>query len=153
MNYFLVLQIEIVKFLIKYFQAIRELMREDWDNPQNSMLCTTAGIGALIRVMYFLYTKMFVEKFRMDPDDISAVTVTELVTNMKGIGNLDFSKTGEFGGMASHGSLNRLKIRILEEVPYFGIDNFEDDEIRFKECYQKEYKNWLISHKLTAIRK
>lgn len=140
-------QIEIARFLMKYFTAIRELQSEDWENPSQSIICNTLGVGAFIRVLYFLYVKMFIEEFNNDPLKIKEVKVDDLVSKLKGIEKVDFSKEGEFGRGASAGSLNKLKEAIVESMPYFETPSYEEFYERYKANYLASYRYWLSTVK------
>jgi len=136
-------RVEIVRFLMKYFEAIRESRREDWDNPEGSIICNTLGVGAFIRILHFLFVKMFVEEFNKNPSMIADVTVPDLVSKLHGIDKVDFSKTGKYGGVASGGSLNKLRDEIVEKIAYFGKPTFQDFIDEYRQVYLSEYRQWL----------
>jgi len=114
-------QVELVRFIINYFAAISHIREADWNDPENSVICKTISIGAFMRVLHFLFTKLFIEEMNSDPIRISEFTQARLVDYLSGIERIDFSKKGEFGGIASSGSLNKLKVRMIESMDYFGI--------------------------------
>ena len=135
--------VEIVRFLMKYFEAIRESRRNDWDNPDGSIICNTLGVGAFIQILHFLFVKMFIADFDKDPSKIMDVTVSYLVSKLKGIDKVDFSKTGEYGRVASGGSLNKLRGELVEKMTYFGKPTFESFIEEYRQIYLPEYKQWL----------
>jgi DGQHR domain-containing protein len=136
-------QIEIIRFLIKYFDAIRSLVPKGWDDPQNNIISKTIGVGALIRVLHYFFTKMFIEEFKSDPSKIKTIRTAELKTKLKGIEKIDFSKTGPFGEIGGAAGLNALKEKIIEQCTYFEKKSYA----RFIEIYTKAYldkfRKWL----------
>jgi len=136
-------RVEIVRFLMKYFEAIKESRREDWDNPEKSIICNTLGVGAFIRILHFLFVKMFVTDFNKNPSMIVDVTVPDLVSKLSGIDKVDFSKTGEYGGVASGGSLNKLREKMVEKITYFGKPTFKSFLQEYRQTYLDEYRQWL----------
>jgi len=136
-------RVEIVRFLMKYFEAIRESRRKDWDNPEQSIICNTLGVGAFIRILHFLFVKMFVTDFNKNPSMIVDVTVSDLIAKLSGIDGVDFSKTGEYGGGASGGGLNKLREEMVEKIRYFGKPTFESFLEEYRQTYLAEYRQWL----------
>ncbi len=136
-------RVEIVRFLMKYFEAIRESKQKDWDNPEGSIICNTLGVGAFIRILHFLFVKMFVTDFNKNPSMIVDVTVPDLISRLNGIDKVDFSKTGEYGGVASGGSLNKLRGELVENITYFGKPTFEGFLEEYRQTYLDEYRQWL----------
>jgi len=134
------LQIEIIRFLLKYFSAVRNVKKQDWNDPEGSVICKTIGVGALIRVLHFLFVKMFVDEFQKDPLRIKKVTTRDLISKLYGIQQIDFSKEGEFGGVGSAGSLNRLKEKIIEGMAYFETDSYGDFLVKYKDKYLPLFK-------------
>ena len=136
-------RVEIVRFLMKFFEAIRESRRQDWDNPEGSIICKTLGIGASIRILHFLFVKMFLTEFNKNPSIISDLNVSDLVSKLKGIDQVDFSKAGAFGGVASGGSLNKLRKEMVEKITYFGKPKFDSFIEDYKQNYLDKYSQWL----------
>lgn len=136
-------RVEMVRFLMKYFEAIKESRRKDWDNPEESIICNTLGVGAFIRILHFLFVKMFVTDFNKNPSMIVDVTVQDLTSKLSGIDKVDFSKTGEYGGIASGGSLNKLREEMVEKITYFGEPTFDSFLDKYRQGYLPEYKQWL----------
>ena len=135
--------VEIVRFLMKYFEAIKESRRNDWDNPDGSIICNTLGVGAFIRILHFLFVKMFIADFDKNPSMITEVTIPYLVSKLNGIDKVDFSKSGEYGRVASGGSLNKLRGELVEKITYFGKPTFESFIEEYRQTYLNEYKQWL----------
>lgn len=136
-------RVEIVRFVMKYFEAIKESRQNDWDNPDESIICNTLGVGAFIRILHFFFVKMFVTDFDKNPSMITELTVPDLVSKLNGIENVDFSKTGDYGGVASGGSLNKLRGELVEKIAYFGKPTFESFLEEYKQTYLDEYRQWL----------
>ena len=137
-------QVEIVRFLMKYFGAIKEMNKNDWDNPGQSIICKTIGIGAFIRVMYLIFVKMFVEeKFNLDISKIENVRVSDIMDKMNGSQKIDFSTDGPYGKVASGGSLNKLKEEIVESIEYFGGLSYEQFISDYRTRYLKDFREWL----------
>ena len=74
---------------------------------------------------------------------ITEVTVPYLVSKLNGIDKVDFSKTGEYGGVASGGSLNKLRGELVEKITYFGKPTFESFLEEYRQTYLDEYRQWL----------
>lgn len=136
-------QIEIIRFLIKYFNAIKQIRKKDWNNPEKSIICKTIGVGAFIRVLYFLYIKMFIHEFKSDPQKIKDIKMEDLIEKLKGIEKVNFDKTGEFGGVGSAGSLNKLMEKLIESISYFEIDKYKEFLKIYKVKYLNPFKDWL----------
>ncbi|MDT8444691.1 MAG: DGQHR domain-containing protein [Desulfuromonadales bacterium] len=50
----------IVRFIVSYFTAAKEILPE-WDNPKESMISKSVGVGALIKVLNYVFIKIFIE--------------------------------------------------------------------------------------------
>ncbi|GAH69444.1 unnamed protein product, partial [marine sediment metagenome] len=119
---------------------VKQVKKEDWDDPENSVLCKTIGVGALIKVLHFLFVKMHINEFKGDFLGIERVTTQDLVSKLDGIGKIDFSRTGEFGGVGSAGSLNKLKEKIIEKMAYFEGNSYGSFLTKYKDSYLVRYK-------------
>lgn len=140
-------QIDIIRFLVKYFDAIKSIKKQDWDNPNTSVLTKGIGIAALLKVLHVFFVKIFIDVLKRDPKGISDITEEFLKAKLKGLENVDFSNTGEFGGVGSGGSINKIFQRIIEKVDYFGTSNYQAFSSNFKETYIEEFRNWLSKNK------
>jgi len=136
-------QIELIRFIIKYFTAIRQARSKDWEDPQTSVVCKTIGVGALIRTMHFIYVKAFIKDYRKDPGFIKRIKVADLSRYLMGIETVDFSSEGQFGRTASSGSLNRLKEHIVENIGYLTNKTYVEFIADYKRLYLSEYSEWL----------
>ena len=137
-------QVQIIRFLMNYFGAVKELNRDAWDNPRQSIICKTIGIGAFIRVMYLVFVKMFIEEgFGRDISKIAKVQVSDIKDKMNGSQNIDFSTDGPYGKAASGGTLSKLQGEIVKKIDYFGGLSYEDFISNYKTAYLKPFREWL----------
>jgi len=131
---------DIVRFLISYFTAIRKIFPE-WDDPENSILSKTIGVGALLKVLNFLFLKIFFDEGLDDnPEKISDMKSDFLVGKLEGINKTDLAS---FKGGSSAGTVNQLKAMMLENINYFEFDNYTDYrefENSFKNQYSLKFK-------------
>jgi|GEM_PF-1274621 len=139
-------RIEIARFIIKYFKAISKRLSADWNNPNESILCNTLGVGAFIRVLHFLFVKMFIDELNQDTSRIIDVKVDDLVVKLEGIEKIDFSKGGDFGKGASAGSLNKLREKIVINMPYFEATSYDGFMQKYRKEYLPKYREWLDKH-------
>ena len=86
---------------------------------------------------------MFVKDYNKNPSMIVDLTVPDLVSKLSGMDEVDFSKTGEYGGVASGGSLNKLREEMVEKIKYFGKLSFESFLQEYRQTYLDEYRQWL----------
>ena len=137
-------QIEIVRFVISYFNSIKIIFgEENWNNPAKSIVSKTISIGALIKIMHLLFIKIFIDDFDNDPLVIKKVTENIIIQKLAGIEKTDFSENSEFAKVASGGSLNKLKYKLLENITYFNYKDQGSFEESFKLNYHKPFLNWL----------
>lgn len=136
--------IEIIRFIIRYFNAIKALQTE-WDTPDRSLISKGMGVGALIRVMQLLFVKLFVKDYNFDPERIIKIDTETLKSKLDGIQEVDFSKDGPFGRTGSAGSINKIKEALVESIKYFSNSNYAGFEREFKsnDGYHQRYKAWL----------
>lgn len=139
-------QIEIIRFLIKFFNAIKQIDSLEWDDPNVSLASKTIGVGALIRVMYFLFVEMFVNEFHNDPSKMKAVTTEAIVNNLKGIQTVDFKKNGSFSEAGGIAGVNILKECIIERVTYFKAKKYAQFIIEYKKNFLEPFRSWLAKH-------
>ena len=134
---------DIVRFLISYFTAIKKVLPE-WDDPENSILSKTIGVGALLKVLNFLFLKIFFDEgLKHNPKKISDIKSDFLVEKLEGINKIDLER---FLGGSSAGTVNQLKVMMLENINYFEFDNYtdyRDFENSFKNQYSLKFKDWI----------
>jgi DGQHR domain-containing protein len=136
-------QIEIVRFIINYFRAVKQLNEGSWENPNGSIICKTIGIGAFIRVMFMMFVKMFTEDFQGDFEKIKLVTIENLINKLTGIEQIDFSVDGKYGKVASGGTLNKLQAEIISKMEYFKASDYTAFLDEYKSHYLKTFRESL----------
>lgn len=134
----------IIRFILNYFQAIRRIRENDWDNPSESIICNSIGIGALIRVMHFIFVKMFSDKFTRDPNRIQELDVVKLMDQLSGLEDADFSKV-TWSGISSGGALNNLVKEIVSKLHYLEAPSYSEFIMEYRADYLAPFKTWLNS--------
>lgn len=142
------LQIEIIRFLIKYFKAVAEIMKEEWNSPKTSIISKTIGVGALIKVLHFLFIMILFDEFNGDLHEIMKVNKEFLISKLDGIKNVDFSTTGAYGGVSGAGSINKLKKDMVENIKYFSAKNYEEFLKEYRESYLIRFKKLLENKRI-----
>ena len=138
-------RVEIIRFIIRYFQAVSRLKKDEWDNPRESIICNSMSIGAFIKIMHFVFVKMFVEEFGLDPNKIAGVTVDSLMQKLDGIQDMSFSKE-TYGGASSAGGLNQIMKDILIRIKYLDAKSYEDFTNTYRDNYVTPFKNWIYKN-------
>lgn len=133
----------IVRFLISYFTSVQKIFPE-WDDPENSILSKTIGVGALLKVLNFLFLKIFFDEgLDHNPEKISDMKSDFLVKKLEGINNTDLS---HFSGGSSAGTVSQLKTVMLQNINYFEFENYTDYktfENSFKNQYSLKFKDHI----------
>ena len=125
-----------------FFTAIKNILLE-WDDPENSILSKTIGVGALLKVLNFLFLKIFFDEgLDRKPENISGIKSDFLSKRLEGINNTDFAI---FSGGSSAGTVNQLKTMMLQKISYFEFDIYSDFENSFKNDYSLKFSKWLDS--------
>ncbi|NPA44854.1 MAG: DGQHR domain-containing protein [Chlorobi bacterium] len=132
------LQIEIVKFIIKFFNAVKSL-RNDWETPQTSILSKGMGIAALIRVMQLLVPIIFIDKYENNPQKLISISQKDIELLLTGIESVDLSP---FSGQGSAGSISKIKVALIEGIHFFNYSNYSKFESEFKITYLPKFKEW-----------
>ena len=137
-------QVEIIKFLINFFNAVSEKC-SDWKDPSNSLLSKGMGVGAIIRLIYLIFPKIFIDEWDYKPEKIKDIKKDDIINYINGIENVDFSKDGPFGKTGSSGSVNKIKEKLVEEIHYLDCDSYDEFQIEFKKNngVLDKYKKWL----------
>lgn len=142
-------QIEIVRILIAYFQAIEEIFGTLWTDVEGSVVSKSISIGAFLKVFRIIFVKLLVSKFNLNIDDMVArVSKDDFEIALKGVQNIDFSKDGEFGGVGSGGSSGKIKKKIVENAAIFkGLtyDNVIEDFKNKENGELNKFRKWLDS--------
>lgn len=120
-------RINIIRFIIRYFSAIKE-MKNDWEDPQNSVLSKGMGVGAFLTALHTIFPIIFVRDWKMNPNKFGEVNVDTFKEILKGIENINFTSSGEFAGTGSLGTINKIKKAILETIGY--EEGAEKEEFR-----------------------
>lgn len=137
------LQIKIIRFIIRYFNSIKEIFKSDWDSPKSSVISKTISVGAFLRVLHFFFIKLFIDEFNMDHKKIIEISKEEIIKKLKGVEKIDFSNKGEYGGVGGAGSLNKLKKDLILNIEYFEASNYEEFLKLFKINYLNKFQNLM----------
>ncbi len=139
-------RIEIIKVLINYFSAVSKLIPE-WNDPSNSLISKGMGVGALLKVLQIIFPIICEKEWNYDPEKIETLTENVFIKYLDGIQNVDFNKSGKFGGIGSAGSINKIKEEVILNLNILGVyHNFKDFEQFYKQSTLLKYKNWLSKH-------
>lgn len=140
-------QIEIIKFLMNFFSAVKEKSK-GWERPSDYLLSKGMGVGALIKLLYLIFPKIFIEEWNGDPRKIQQTSTSDIIGYLDGIENVDFSKEGPFGGVGSAGSVNKIKETLVENIKFFNTSSYEEleKEYRNENSVLHKYKKWLAKN-------
>ncbi|GIK21735.1 MAG: hypothetical protein BroJett005_11490 [Ignavibacteriota bacterium] len=131
-----------IKFLARYFKAIKNI-KSDWNNPDLSVLSKGMGVGALIKILHFIFPILLFDKYKGDPISTINIEEKELEKILLGIEKIDFTINGPFKGIGSAGSINKIKVSLVENLSFFNYSDYESFELNFKETYLLKTKTWL----------
>lgn len=131
-------QIKIVKFLIRYFNAIKSL-NPDWNDPEASILSKGMGVGALIKVLQLLFPILLFDEFNGDGEAIIDLDIQQIKNYLKGIEDTNLSS---FSGQGSAGSMNRIKEVFIENINYLNTSSYTTFERKFRNDYLQRFKDW-----------
>ncbi len=133
-------QIEIPRFLIRYFSAIRELVGEQWNQPEGYMVSKTVAVGALIRIMQHVFMYANYKMLESDPLRLEAISKEMMIEILDGIQNVDTSTEGQFGRTSSEGTVKKLILA------FTNASGLLSNYARTSEEYQTnrtQYLDWL----------
>lgn len=141
-------QAEIIRFLIKFFEAISEL-KDDWNHPESSILSKGMGVGAFLKVLQLIYP-VIIDKEMINQNrgylKVGEINKDVLKKYLNGIQNVDLSKEGPFGGVGSAGSINKIKEAIVENLIHLkevlGYETYSEFLDRSND-YQSSFINFL----------
>jgi len=136
-------QIEVLKFLIKYFTAIKNIKNKDWDDPKSSILWKTVGVGSFIKILHIYFIKIFIDEMQYDPMKISEISIEKIENNLRGFEEIDFSVSGPLGRVASSGQLNKVKEQIILKINYFDAQSYAQFIEEFQNYYLPKFYNWI----------
>ena len=137
---------QIINVISRFFRAVRDL-QPDWDRPESNLISKSMGIGALVKVLQFLWVKLLADKYDNSFINILDIEKDDFKKVLSGLENVDFSREGPFGRVGSAGSMNKIKEEIIEKVEYFKADNYLNFVTLFKDEYKKQYVSRLLSQK------
>ena len=107
----------IVKTLARFFTAVKNL-KNDWNEPENSILSKGMGVGALMKVLNLIYPLIF-----KDQDSnwtvMSDLKAEDYETYLDGIQNVNFYSNGPYGKSGSGGTMNKIKEDIIMSLTYW----------------------------------
>jgi hypothetical protein len=133
---------KVIMFILKYFQAVSKIKSVEWENPDSSIICNAMGIGALVKVMQFIFVKMFVIEFSQNPNKIDEISVGSLAQKLTGLEKIDFSKA-KFAGGSSAGASNQLMREIVTNLNYFNSSNYDNFISEYRHNYLPLFIEWL----------
>lgn len=135
------MQIDIVKTIINYFNAIADL-RPDWNSPDESVLSKGLGVGALIKILQFLIPMLYLDKYNGNIGRLMKLSKDDYIDLLKGLENLNIKS---FSGQGGAGSISKIKEAMVENIDYFNTNSYADFEDRFKRNYLPEFKRMTKS--------
>jgi len=118
---------DIAVYIATFFKSVRKL-RADWDSPDKSQISKTLGIGALLKVLNFIFIEQFIDyDFASKPDSMNSINEDIMSEYLTGIENVDLSS---FQGSTSAGALNILKDMIIGNLPRIRQDKVMISTVR-----------------------
>jgi len=137
------LQIEIVRFINKYFKAIGNITGGQWDDPNASIISKTMSVGALIKILHFLFIKIFIDEYKCNFIEIKNITTEDMMKKVRGIEKINLSVDGDFGKEGSVGGLNKLKKAMVENIKYFEAKTYDSFLDNFRTNYLERFKKTI----------
>jgi len=134
-----------IKFMLSFFNAVRNCTKKYWDNPTDSVILKSASTAALFRVMNYTYVKLFKDELNMDPVSFGDVAISDLEFHLKGLELVDFSKEA-MRGQSSGSSVTTITSEIVSKIAIFCNSDFESFLKDYKAQYVSVYKNWFIQN-------
>lgn len=107
-----------IKFMLTYFNAVRQLTSDAWENPQEHVILKSVCISALLRIMNMLYVCCFSLIWNNNPELARDETIATIREKLSGLEGVDFSK-GRFSGASSAATVTKVTEEILLKVPFF----------------------------------
>jgi DGQHR domain-containing protein len=116
---------EIIKIILSYFKAAKEVYYNQWDNNEY-VLKKTTGFGALMKLMYYIYMLLFVEGREFKINNIKPIfeKINPETFSVKRVG-----KVGSQG----------VQVQLYKEM----INTIIGDEIKVKEL-ENQFKSKLL---------
>jgi DGQHR domain-containing protein len=121
------------KIFVAYFTAIKDTFKDNWpkgDSKYDSILCKTTGMGALIRLLGYIYKQLSIGAYpRIDKIDFENISTDDLTKVFKTIfepiskkNQILFGNKGEYGGTGGAGLQSKLYKRLGQELGLFSAD-------------------------------
>jgi DGQHR domain-containing protein len=133
----------LLRFFARYFLAIKEIFCPQWDQPEQSVLSKTTGIGAFLKILNFFFVKLAVEEnFAEDPERIDLYDTKRLVEllKLKDSVTTDLSAYAKAGGA---GKVNELMKDLVSRIDYFKTDNYKEFDTEFRNHYVPVFMAWI----------
>jgi len=128
----------IVQFVNRYFNGVRLAFKEQWDDPQSSIISKTLGVASLIKVLPLIYIKLFIDTWNEDPDEALNMKSKDFRAIFETIDGDLFLRTGPYGGGTSAGSVTKLRDEIISKLELLREDDIES--LLYK------YRQWFSEH-------
>ncbi|MBN8544908.1 MAG: DGQHR domain-containing protein [Ignavibacteria bacterium] len=141
------LQIELIRFIIKFFTVVMELKISLWDDPSTSSLSKGIGVGALLKVMNVVFIELFVNSWGCDPKAIRYVKKAEIEILLSGFES--FNYTEETKGVGGMSGISSLANKIILGLDHFSIGGKADFQSVFQVRTLPKFDQWLNENKST----
>lgn len=133
----------LLRFFARYFLAIKEIFSPQWEQPGQSVLSKTTGVGAFLKILNYFFVKLAVdEKFAEDPKRIDLFDANRLVglLKLKDTATQDLSEYSKAGGA---GKVNELTKDLILRIDYFKADNYKEFDAVFRQKYVPDFMAWI----------
>lgn len=135
-------KLEIAKLILKFFGALKRCFKNEWNDPEISILSKSLSVGAFIKIMQMVYVNLFVSEYKMDPKSLCQISIDELEPVFEGIDINLFDAEGEFAKGSSAGSLGKLRVGIMNQMDFFEGNTIDEKLDNYKSNLQ-EFKEWF----------
>lgn len=145
-----------IKFMLTYFNAVRQLTSEYWENPHESVILKSVCISALLRVMNMLYVCCFYFAWGKNPELARDETIATIHQRLSGLENIIFSKE-KLSGASSAATVTKVTDEILEAIPFFATSlklekgcSAAEITRAYKATPLVEFRNWFLANKVKS---
>lgn len=114
--------------LLTYFSAVSKVFKDYWpkDGVQNSIICKTTGIGALLRLMVYLHQEKISNRVLLSLKELEQTVIyedyeQEVIKNLHSLDDIKdrlFSLKGKYAGTGGKG----LEVKLYYEMRHKIID-------------------------------
>lgn len=132
----------LLRFLARYFLAIKEIFHPQWDNPETSILSKTTGVGAFIKVLNYFFIKLAVDESIINNPALIDEFDKDRLVKLLSITNTDLSIYSKAGGA---GKLNELMKDLILRIGYFEANDYKEFNANFKKDYVPTFVKWVNS--------